>query len=94
MKWRRTTLRHSLLAAALVVVLQFFLQRWLADRNIVAVLFAANDHVPAGKLLLAFLFVAIRFFACLVLPGLIARDLLYALWRDHRETIRSAERTP
>ena len=61
---------------AVLVVLQFFLIRFLADKQIIATLFSAGAKVHVGPAVAALAFVALRLFIVLFLPGLLACELL------------------
>lgn len=51
--------------------IHFILLDWLAEKNVVATIFAAGTHVPRLTLACAGAFMAIRLLALLLLPGII-----------------------
>lgn len=63
---------------------QALLQRWLAQRDVVSVLFAAGPHVPVGWLALALTFVVLRLFVFLILPPALLLWGLSRGWRAFR----------
>jgi len=69
-----------------LVALHAFLIHWLAEKNTVAVIFAAGRHVPVPTLATAGLFVLVRLLAVLCLPGIILSRLgmLVVDWRRKR----------
>lgn len=65
-------------AAALA---QAILQQVFARIDVVSSLFAAGSHLPAGRLVLALVFVALRLFVFLALPGWLAARMTLRLLR-------------
>ena len=68
-----------------LLVLHWFLIHWLAEKNTVAVIFAAGKHVPLTTLAAAGLFLVLRLVVTLLLPGLVLGRLVVMsldLWHD------------
>ena len=55
----------------LVLALHSALLLWLSNREVVAKLLAAGAHVPVSTLALAVIFVLVRLFTFVVLPGVV-----------------------
>jgi hypothetical protein len=60
---------------AVLALLHELLLRWLASRNIVAVVLAAGERTPFWTLALAGMFLALRFFLGFLAPGLVLARL-------------------
>jgi hypothetical protein len=71
---------------AVVAGVHWFLIYWLAEKNVVAALFAAGPHLPKVTTVLAVSFVLVRALTVLVVPAMIAGRLAraYVLWRAER----------
>lgn len=58
---------------------------WLAEKDVVATLFAAGEHVPVFSILLATAFLVMRLLALVYVPGfLIAKAGLFLVRRCRR----------
>lgn len=71
------TLRRFLLWSLLLVALHAALLHWMADHNVMSMIFSAGRHLPRHFLALAAIFIFVRLWVVLCLPGL----LLYHLTR-------------
>lgn len=71
-------LRLTLINGAIVIALEVALKHVLARYDVVSALFAAGG-ASYPRAVLALMFVLLRLFACLILPGLIVRDVFLAL---------------
>jgi hypothetical protein len=79
--------------AALLVLLEWVLARWMVDRQVVSTILAAGNQVPRMTFALAALFVVVRFSAVFLLPGsVLARLLVLAL--DGRQARRQPGPAP
>ena len=76
----RVRLLPLCVAAALLYIVAL---RLLARYDIVSVIFAIGDHTPLWMLVAAFLFVLLRLFIGLVVPGLVAAALVLGWWKWH-----------
>ena len=74
-----STLRRFLVVSLALLVLHALLLHWLADHNVMSVIFAAGKQVPMHLLALAGLFIFVRLWVVLFLPGLLLFHLVRAL---------------
>ncbi len=75
----------TMMMVAAGLVLHAILLHWLAERNVVAVIFAAGAHSPPLALLTAGAFLVVRVLVMLVLPGaLLCRAVLWILDRGDK----------
>jgi hypothetical protein len=75
------TLKLTLVSAVAVVVIHLALKHWMAASDVVSVLFARGGAAPRLDVVLALAFVLLRIFVFLILPGIVARDLVLAAIR-------------
>jgi hypothetical protein len=54
-----------------LLALHFMLLHWLAERDIVSVIFSAGQHTPLWMMLSALAFLLVRLLVLLFLPGMI-----------------------
>lgn len=73
-----------------VAGVHWFLIYWLAEKNVVAALFAAGPHLPKVTTAVAVIFVLVRVLMVLVVPAMIVGRLAraYMLWRAERCQLR------
>jgi hypothetical protein len=76
--------------AVLVLCLHALLKRWMAGGHVAATFLSAGPHTPRLVLAGAGLFIAVRLFTVLLLPGLFLASLGGILY-DHRRQERSAK---
>jgi len=60
---------------ALVLGAHFLLWAWLADNDVAARVLAAGAHVPKTEMAAVMVFVLVRFFALVLLPGVVLARL-------------------
>ena len=86
MKASRRQLYLAGMETAVVLALHWLLSHWLAERNVVATLFAAGPHLPKALTAVAVSFVLLRVLTVLVVPAMIVGRLVRAglLWRAER----------
>jgi hypothetical protein len=77
-------LRRFFLVSMALVALHAVLLHWMADRNVMSVIFSAGRHVPGHLLALAGLFIFVRLWVVLFLPGLVMYQLVQACPRPHQ----------
>lgn len=88
---RRKALLACIEIAALLAI-HVVLLHLMADRHIVSTILAGGSHVPRTVAATATIFVLVRLFAVLLLPGIILARLV-SLALDYREA-RSSEAAP
>ena len=69
-RWKRTVL-ISTAEIAVLLVLHRVLIAYMAEHDVVSVIFSAGQHVPRLTLASAILFMLVRFLTVLALPGMI-----------------------
>jgi len=69
-------LAGKLVIYVLLLIIHWFLIRYLADRQIVATLFSAGAAEHLAPALIALGFVALRLFLVLLLPGLLVCEVV------------------
>lgn len=69
----------------LLLGLHLFLIRYMADNDIVSVVFSAGAHAPHGVLLAAGGFLLVRFLVVLFLPSMILSRAALLWFRWHHE---------
>jgi hypothetical protein len=78
------TFVRFILVSALVLGLHALLIHWMAEHNVVSIIFCAGAHVPFHLMALAGVFIFVRLWVVLFLPGLLlyhaARALLGNKW--------------
>jgi hypothetical protein len=77
-------LQSRAVGSGFIVIVHFALLYWLAERDTVAVLFAAGDHVPIMALLLAVSFLCCRLMLFLGLPAILLWLIAKKLWDRSR----------
>ena len=76
MKNARQLIKKTVVEIAIILLLHAVLLYWLANKQIVAAMLSAGDHLPIGWVGLAIVFIIARFFALVLLPGFILQRLL------------------
>jgi hypothetical protein len=76
MKNARQLIKRTAAEIAIILLLHSALLYWLANKQIVAAMLSAGDHLPIGWVGLAIVFIIVRFFALVLLPGFILQRLL------------------
>lgn len=76
MKTGRRLIVTTATEVAVLLLLHAALLHWLARKQVVAATLAASDEVPPTWIGLAVLFIAVRLFVLLLLPGLVVQRLL------------------
>ena len=71
--------KATLSSTIVVIGLEVAMKHWLAANDVVAVLLAGGGNAPYLHVILALVFVLLRIFVFLILPGIIARELFLAL---------------
>ena len=74
------------LGVIVIIVLHFFLIRYMADRNIVSSLLAAGEHIPKTVAITAMFFLLIRIFMYVFLPGFVLYRLCIFVMNDSTDT--------
>jgi hypothetical protein len=72
---KRRLIRHSA-EIVILVALHFTLLHWLAERDVVSVVFSAGQHTPRWMLLSAGAFLLVRLLVLLFLPGMILNRIV------------------
>ncbi len=78
---RQNSRESRLFGILFVIFAHAVLLYWLAEKDIVATLFAAGDHIPWFSLVLAITFIALRFIVIVTLPGIFMIYLTKAVIR-------------
>jgi hypothetical protein len=89
-RWKKALLM-SVIEIVPILVLHAWMIRLMAEKNIVSTIFAAGRHVPLLTLATAGLFLLVRFFAVLYLPGMILSRIGLAImdyYSDARKDVR------
>lgn len=72
-----------------LLALHFALLHWLAERDIVSVIFSTGQHTPFWMMVSAGGFLFVRLLVLLFLPGMILSRLVL-LWLDARQRSRAS----
>ncbi len=89
MKSTRKKLIYLAAEVVLILCLHALLKRWMSSSHVAATLLSAGPHTPRLVLAGAGLFVAVRLFTVLLLPGLVVASLGGIIY-DHSATYRAS----
>ncbi len=67
-----------------LVVLHFVLLHWLAERDVVSVIFSAGQHTPSWMMASAGAFLLVRLLLLLFLPGMILSRIVLMIVKSRQ----------